>query len=795
MSDCWTVLGLAPTSDQTAIRRAYARKLKVTNPEDDPQDFMALREALDQAQQWARWQAFDEADVQPADATEPAAGEAAPPWGDRPPTEPDPPAHPYDPDAAAFAAEREASFVDLHAREEALYDAVSRGDEAAMGPALDALLAAPALDDIGARDVTGEWLARVIAEHFPRSDAIIEAAIAGFGWRHDARGVSPAVAAVLERLEVWTFVNTASRPHGALHNGWRALTAKDLPGWRRRLGAAATGATSEVRQLLTIADHQLPGIADWLDPGAMAWWRQFLTRDWFDLKLLWLMPLGAVLGGVIAAGLDLSRAAERPLSLLAALLAPVAGHWLIARPRRRVLAAPVQPAWRDGWLAVLALPLVAMALPDTLPALGTLAAVGLGFIVWTWIMAGRFGSVPRLGLGGLGGAAIAFVALSGSRGHSFGVWLAASLPVGIAWWRGRDDITDLAHRLPRPEWLLGAAGPLLVVLVATAVPLPPPQRLPLAALAASTGLLMVAVAGHFAAHGWPSRLVVLARVVIILALLQLLGQLPPRPRPAPPAPDVRALAAPALLAGSKSGGAVPEGPIDGWLTAADYPPQVFARAGTIILDIRLLVSDAGRVRSCRIRQDGGAQPIADSSCAAITARARFKPARDPQGRPRLSLWQGRLSWVVSDKAAAMARATADLNAAAAARLGPVAPSQPAREPPKPPKLLVPSETLVTTDDLPADVFPADGSYRISYRLDIDSVGKVTACTITGSSGVRLVDRATCAAARQRARFAPGRAPDGTPLGGTWTQTLGWRVGKRPAAADDRAAPPVPDTGS
>lgn len=51
----WKTLGLdGPTDDLKTVKRAYAARLKVTRPEDDPQGFMELREALDRATAYAR---------------------------------------------------------------------------------------------------------------------------------------------------------------------------------------------------------------------------------------------------------------------------------------------------------------------------------------------------------------------------------------------------------------------------------------------------------------------------------------------------------------------------------------------------------------------------------------------------------------------------------------------------------------------------------------------------------------------------------------------------------------------
>lgn len=52
--DPWSVLGLAPTDDTRAVKRAYAGRLKVTRPDDDPVAFQALSDAYETAMREAR---------------------------------------------------------------------------------------------------------------------------------------------------------------------------------------------------------------------------------------------------------------------------------------------------------------------------------------------------------------------------------------------------------------------------------------------------------------------------------------------------------------------------------------------------------------------------------------------------------------------------------------------------------------------------------------------------------------------------------------------------------------------
>jgi TPR repeat protein len=76
----WEVLGLQPTSDRRAIKKAYVLRLKTTHPEDDPLGFQELREAYEIALDWA---GFEE-----RRASEPGETRKPPSKSHPPPAEP-----------------------------------------------------------------------------------------------------------------------------------------------------------------------------------------------------------------------------------------------------------------------------------------------------------------------------------------------------------------------------------------------------------------------------------------------------------------------------------------------------------------------------------------------------------------------------------------------------------------------------------------------------------------------------------------------------------------------------------
>ena len=64
----WTLLGIEDDADERTIKRQYAKLLKVTRPDDDPEAFQRLREAYERALDWAR-NRFDEEDEDDASDT------------------------------------------------------------------------------------------------------------------------------------------------------------------------------------------------------------------------------------------------------------------------------------------------------------------------------------------------------------------------------------------------------------------------------------------------------------------------------------------------------------------------------------------------------------------------------------------------------------------------------------------------------------------------------------------------------------------------------------------------------
>ncbi len=313
----WRTLGIEPTDDTRAIRRAYAAKLKSIDVDRDPQAFIALREAFEQAQNEARWRQFDadEAEDDAGIASGPETHEAetadaddspdAEAWEDESGIEIDFDSFERDPLAAelAFAppapnpwAPPTPEDYDDHAR--ALAGLLLAEHEAqwpspeeteAMLAHWQRIVRDPRMQEMSFYGDAENWFADLIARAVPFSDPLTAPVADYFGWMRAAGEISqsPAIAYVVRRRQSLDFFDAVRAPSHPLNAAWRELsrpaTEHSRRGWTRG---------KKVRELLETVRTRYPELEANFDSYRVALWEPTGKRsgwNWSGAVIVWIL--------------------------------------------------------------------------------------------------------------------------------------------------------------------------------------------------------------------------------------------------------------------------------------------------------------------------------------------------------------------------------------------------------------------------------------------------------------------------------------------------------------------------
>ena len=287
----WSRLGIDPTDDAGAIRKAYADALRATDLDEDIAGYAELRRARDHAlwlaAEGARGLAEEDEDWEEDDGAAYGLGSLDDDFGDgagqwdiaatldrplAPDTETD----------IAFA-QPELTEGQRRAQEawdrllQIMYPGGESSDEAVTHDELDAgmealgiLIARAEEADLAEHDALDGALAELFARTWPRSAPFVEPANAAFHWLDESGSLDerPALRFLNQRLKGMRFHEKVQEADHPLHKAWAELTRPGRAGMFDRMRVKRL----DVHKLLTGIRERYPELESFLDPQRVASW-------------------------------------------------------------------------------------------------------------------------------------------------------------------------------------------------------------------------------------------------------------------------------------------------------------------------------------------------------------------------------------------------------------------------------------------------------------------------------------------------------------------------------------------
>jgi hypothetical protein len=265
----WEILGLQPTGELAAIKRAYAAKLKSIDPDQDLPAFLKLRDAFEFARRHAA-RANRPPEDNLLDPEDLDADMAADFDTNEPPPEHDRTGEAVDPQAAEPERDPRADLYKLLWNNAPPEPAVAQ-------PIVMALLHHPNMELVDFANETEAWLAQIAIETIPRSDPILSLLDAHFGWQklEDSVRLNPAVAGVLRRIKDLDAIERLQSPTHRWNETFLLLQQPASPPLAPRDQSLHLTAVGEMLDSLR---YHNPGLLWSLDQDHLALWEAAIAE-------------------------------------------------------------------------------------------------------------------------------------------------------------------------------------------------------------------------------------------------------------------------------------------------------------------------------------------------------------------------------------------------------------------------------------------------------------------------------------------------------------------------------------